>query len=201
MFTFWLSLLFQQETYRKGNTHISTDEKSSCHPQKSQLQNSLWRNVHEHILKQVMLSIFNLHTFIFFFFSLCLKSNERTKNERHSETWTNKQKKMTKSLMDFFTSSFVVVAFLYRLCFAYTYDSFFLARRKLSHENVKLTTERELNFVEEEFFISKVINWKICCDMTWNGLLIGKLFWRGFFRRSFVESNFLWNFFLWIQGL
>jgi hypothetical protein len=120
----------------------------------------------------VMLFIFNLHTFIFSSLYVWSQTNEQKMNviRRHEQTNRKNDKKFNGFLYFSVCCSCLFISLM--LC---SYDSFFIAVRKLSHGNVKLTTKRELNFAEEEF-VSEVINWKIFFVFLW---LLN-------FRRTFV---------------
>lgn len=165
---YFLAFIVVSTRHTGKATHISTDEKSSWHIHKKKvnfkmLYGEMCMNIflYSSCIPPVMLFIFNLHTFIFS--PLFMFEVEWTNKKWTSFGDMNKQtEKMTKSLMDFFTSSLAVVAFLYRLCCAYTYDSFSLTARKTFSWNRQTYNRTENKLCWEEEFVSKVINWKIC---------------------------------------
>lgn len=136
MFTFWLSLLFQRDIQEKP-THISTDEKSSSTTKKKKVNsNALWRNAwtYSPIFFQ---SCCLFLIFIHFFSPLFMFEVKRwTKNERHSETWTNKQKNDKK--FNGFLYFFVCCSLFFFISLMLCLYHFSSLQVKLSHGNVKL---------------------------------------------------------------
>lgn len=105
-----------------------------------------------------MLFIFNLHTFFFSSLHVWSQTNEQKMNviRRHEQTNRKNDKKFNGFLYFFVCCSWF---FLYRLCSAHTFGSFFFSPSKTF--SWKCQTYEKLNFAEARE-VSEVINWRIC---------------------------------------